>query len=395
MSFETKAVRTGVGNSLHQEHSSSIYVTSSFTFGSSEEARAKFSEEVDGSIYSRYSNPNTDEFIAKLCALEGAEDGVSTATGMSAMFTSMGALLSTGDHILASRALFGATHQLLTKILPKWGIESTLFNLHRPEKIAELIQPNTKMIFVETPSNPGLDLIDLEYLSSLAKKHNILLNVDNCFATPYAQRPLEFGADLVTHSATKFIDGQGRTLGGAVLGRKELIDEVRFFARNTGPSLSPFNAWVLSKSLETLPVRMEKHCENALKLARYLENHEELERVRYPFLESHPQYDLARKQMSLGGGVITFTVKGGYERAASFLDNLKMSSITANLGDTRTIVMHPASTTHSKLTEEERAAVGISPGLIRVSVGLENINDIAEDIENALQASKEIVENLV
>ncbi len=390
MNFETNAVRTQIENALHREHSSPIYMTSSFTFADAEEARAMFADEVPGNIYSRYSNPNTSEFIDKLCLLEKAEDGIATATGMSAMFTSIAGYLQKGDHILASRAIFGSTHQLFTSILPKWGIEHTYFNLHRPEKIESLIQPNTKMIFVESPSNPGLDIIDLEHLGNLASKHGITLNVDNCFATPYLQNPIDYGATLVTHSATKFIDGQGRSLGGAIVGNREIIEEIRFFARHTGPSLSPFNAWLLSKSLETLAVRMDRHCDNAFKIAKYLEGHEELELVKYPFLESHPQHELARKQMKHGGGLVSIIVKGGIERGVKFLSSLKLLSLTANLGDTRTTVTHPASTTHSKLTEEERSSVGIAPGLVRISAGLEDINDIVQDIEQALTVSAEV-----
>ncbi|MDW3194893.1 MAG: aminotransferase class I/II-fold pyridoxal phosphate-dependent enzyme [Cytophagales bacterium] len=391
MNFETNAVRTQIENALHREHSSPIYMTSSFTFADAEEARAMFADEVPGNIYSRYSNPNTSEFIDKLCLLEKAEDGIATATGMSAMFTSIAGYLQKGDHILASRAVFGSTHQLFTSILPKWGIEHTYFNLHRPEKIESLIQPNTKMIFVESPSNPGLDIIDLEHLGNLANKYGIVLNVDNCFATPYLQNPIDYGATLVTHSATKFIDGQGRSLGGAIVGKREIIEEIRFFARHTGPSLSPFNAWLLSKSLETLAVRMDRHCDNAHKIAKYLEGHEELELVKYPFLESHPQYDLARKQMKHGGGLVSIIVKGGIERGVKFLSSLKLLSLTANLGDTRTTVTHPASTTHSKLTEEERSSVGIAPGLVRISAGLEDINDIVQDIEQALTVSADVI----
>ena len=391
MNFETNAVRTQIENALHREHSSPIYMTSSFTFADAEEARAMFADEVPGNIYSRYSNPNTSEFIDKLCLLEKTEDGIATATGMSAMFTSIAGYLQKGDHILASRAVFGSTHQLFTSILPKWGIEHSYFNLHRPEKIESLIQPNTKMIFVESPSNPGLDIIDLEHLGNLADKHGIILNVDNCFATPYLQNPVDYGAHMVTHSATKFIDGQGRSLGGAILGKREVIEEIRFFARHTGPSMSPFNAWLLSKSLETLAVRMDRHCDNAYKIAKYLEGHEELELVKYPFLQSHPQYDLARKQMKNGGGLVSIVVKGGIERGVRFLSGLKMLSLTANLGDTRTAVTHPASTTHSKLTEEERSSVGIAPGLVRISAGLEDINDIVQDIEQALHASSEVM----
>ncbi len=388
MHFETDAIRTQIPNSLQREHSAPIYLTSSFMFESAEEARAMFSEEIKGNIYSRYSNPNTDEFIQKLCKMEHAEDGIATATGMSAMFTSMASLLKTGDHVLASSAVFGSTHQLFTKVLPKWGISHTYFAIDKPETWEGLIQPNTKMIFVETPSNPGLDLVDLEFLGKIAQKHGLILDVDNCFATPYLQNPIDFGASIVTHSATKFIDGQGRTLGGAILGKKELIEEVRFFARHTGPSMSPFNAWVLSKSLETLAVRMDRHCENALAVAKFLESHPEVETVKYPFLESHPQYKLARKQMKQGGGVVTFVVKGGVKRGAAFLDTLRMLSLTPNLGDARTTVTHPASTTHSKLTEEERLNVGILPGLVRISVGLEHVSDIIADVEQALEKSK-------
>lgn len=386
--FETRAVRTQSERSGNREHSAPIYMTSSFLFEDAEQARALFNEEAEGNIYTRYSNPNNNEFIDKLCLLEGTEAGIATASGMSAMFSSMAGLLQSGDHILASRSLFGSTHQILTQIFPKWGIEHSYGDIQKPEEWERLIRKNTKMIFVETPSNPGLDLVDLEWLGKLAEAHGLILNVDNCFATPYLQQPADFGAHIVTHSATKFIDGQGRTIGGAILGREDLIKEIQFFTRHSGPALSPFNGWLLSKSLETLPVRMEKHCDNALRLAEYLEGHEELEFVKYPFLASHPQQELAKKQMRYGGAVITFCVKGGIERGSKFLDNLKMLSFTANLGDTRTTVTHPASTTHSKLTEEERLEVGILPGLVRVSVGLENVNDILEDIENALRASK-------
>ena len=388
--FETQAIRTQSEKSQYREHSTPIYMTSSFTFEDAEQARALFCDEIEGNIYTRFSNPNNNELVTKLCLLEGTEDGIPTASGMSAMFSSMAGLLKSGDHILASRSLFGSTHQILTQIFPKWGIEHSYADIEKPETWEALIKKNTKMIFVETPSNPGLDLVDLEWLGKLAEAHGLILNVDNCFATPYLQRPADFGAQLVTHSATKFMDGQGRTIAGMILGKQDLIQELRFFARHTGPSLSPFNAWILSKSLETLAVRMDRHCDNALKLAEYLEGHQELEFVKYPFLKSHPQYDLAQKQMKKGGGLITFCVKGGIERGRKFLDSLKMLSLTANLGDTRTTVTHPASTTHSKLTEEERQNVGILPGLVRVSVGLENVNDILEDIENALKVSKNV-----
>lgn len=384
--FETNAIRSQHERTQYREHSVPLYLTSSFVFENAEQARAMFADEVPGNIYTRFSNPNTTELINKLCLLEGTEDGIATASGMAAMYISMAALLRTGDHVLASRSVFGSTHQILTTIFPKVGISHTYVDIaDTPEKWEQKIQPNTRMIFVETPSNPALDIIDLEWLGGLAKKRNLILNVDNCFSTPYLQNPAKFGAHLVTHSATKFMDGQGRVIGGAVLGTKELIKEVRFFARHTGPSMSPFNAWILSKSLETLAVRMDRHCENALTLAKHLEPHPEVLNVKYPLLPSHPQYHLAKKQMKLGGGVVTFEIKGGIERGRKFLNSLKLISHSANLGDTRTIATHPASTTHSKLTDMERAAVGITPGLIRISVGLENIKDIIADMDQAIR----------
>lgn len=384
--FETNAIRLQ-HERKDREHSVPIYLTSSFVFEDAEQARAMFADEIPGNIYTRFSNPNNSEFIQKLCALEGTEDGIATASGMAAMWSSLAAFLRSGDHVVASRSLFGSTHQILTMLLPRWGITHSYADIAKPDEWESLIQPNTKMIFVETPSNPALDIIDLEWLGKLAKKHNVLLNVDNCFATPYLQNPAKYGADLVTHSATKFIDGQGRAIGGAVLGRADLIKEVRFFARHTGPSLSPFNGWILSKSLETLAVRMERHCQSALTLAERLQSNPHIAYVKYPFLPSHPQYDLARRQMRLGGGVITFELKGGIEQGRRFLNALEMLSHTANLGDTRTIATHPASTTHSKLKEEERQAVGITPGLIRTSVGLEHPDDILRDIEQAIAVS--------
>lgn len=386
--FETRSIRIQSKQTGNREHSVPLYLTSSFTFENTEQGRALFADEIEGNIYSRFSNPNTSEFVEKMAQLEHVEDGFAFATGMAAVFGGFGAFLQSGDHVLASRSLFGSTHQLLTKVLAKWGITHTYVDVDKLDEWEKAIQKNTKMIFIETPSNPGLELIDLEWLGKLKKKHNILLNVDNCFATPYLQTPADFGADLITHSATKFIDGQGRVLGGVVVGKKELIKEIRFFARHTGPALSPFNAWLLSKSLETLAVRMERHCENALALAQYLEKQAGVERVKYPFLPSHPQYALAKKQMKHGGGIVTFVVEGGFERAKRFIDSIQLLSITANLGDTRTTVTHPASTTHSKLAEEERQRVGIVPGLIRISVGLEHIDDIIADIEQALKKSR-------
>lgn len=386
--FETIAVRTRTKKTQEREHSSPMYLTSSFTFDNAEHMRAAFADEVEANIYSRFSNPNVKEFEEKMALLEGAEAAYATATGMAAIFASFMTFLKAGDHILSARAIFGSTHAMLTKYLPKWGIEHSYFDSDNPKEIEKLIRKNTKILFVETPSNPGLEIFDLETLGKLAKKHKLIFNVDNCFATPYLQRPIEYGADIITHSATKFIDGQGRVLGGVVCGKKELIKEIYLFCRNTGPALSPFNAWVLSKSLETLAVRMDRHCESALKLAQHLSKHKEIETVNYPFLTSHPQYKVAKKQMKAGGGVVTFAVKGGYNRAKKFMDALDMLSLSANLGDVKSIATHPASSTHAKLSEEERKAAGITPGLIRISVGLEHLDDIISDIEQALKKSK-------
>jgi len=382
--FETIAIRTQVERSLHKEHSAPIYLTSSYKFDDAEEMRALFANEKEGNVYSRYANPNTSEFIEKMCLLEGAEDGFATATGMAAIFTTFGAFLKNGDHIISSRSVFGSTHQLLTNVFSKWGVTFDYADLDKPEDWEGLIKPNTKMIFVETPSNPGIDIIDLAFLGDLAKKHRQLLVVDNCFATPYLQQPIALGAHISIHSATKYIDGQGRVLGGVILGSKDLITEVMNFARHSGPSLSPFNAWILSKSLETLAVRMDRHCENALKVAEYLEKHPKIKLVKYPFLPSHPQYEIAKKQMKQGGGIVTIVIEGGVEGARKFMDGLKMFSISANLADTRSIATHPATSTHSKLSEAERNIVGIEQGSIRLSIGLEHINDILADIEQAL-----------
>ncbi len=386
--FETNSIRIGSSKSNQKEHSAPIYLSSSFTFDSAEEARATFADELPGYIYSRYSNPNSSDLIQKVCAAEGTEDGIATASGMAAMFGSIAALLQQGDHILASRSLFGSTHQLLTRVFPKWGITSSYGDISDYQNWDKLVQPNTKMLFIETPSNPGLEIIDLEWAGKFAAAHNLILVVDNCFATPYLQQPAKWGAHIVTHSATKYIDGQGRVIGGLILGSNELIKEVQFFTRHTGPAISPFNAWILSKSMETLAVRMDRHCDNAEKIANYFEGNSELEAVKYPFLKSHPQHHLAIKQMKRGGGIITLTLKGGLARAQRFIDQLDMISLTPNLGDSRSIVTHPASTTHSKLSVEERAKVGISDGLVRLSVGLEHFEDIILDVERAIEKSK-------
>ncbi len=388
MKPETQAIRIQTERSQEREHATPLFLTSSFVFDDAESMRAAFADETDANIYSRFSNPNVDEFAEKLAALEGTEAGFATASGMAAIFASFMTFLKAGDHLLSCSSIFGSTHTVITKYLPKWGIEYSYADIHRPDTWAALVRPNTKMVFAETPTNPGLDLIDLEWVGQFAAEHHLLLNIDNCFATPALQRPASFGAHLITHSATKFIDGQGRVLGGAVLGSKELIKEVYLFCRSTGPALSPFNAWLLSRSLETLHVRMERHCSNALALAEMLEAHPGIAQVKYPFLPSHPQHAIARKQMRAGGGVVTFEVKGGLKQGRAFLDAIKMCSLTANLGDTRSTVTHPASTTHAKLTEAERLSVGITPGLVRVSVGLEHIDDIVADIDQALAASR-------
>ncbi len=386
--FETLAIRTQSPQTANKEHSVPLYLTSSFTFDSAEEAASAFAGENSAYIYSRFSNPNATEFIEKMCLLEGTEDGFATASGMSGIFASLAPFLKQGDHLVACRSVFGNTHRIITEILPQWGVEYTYVDIDQPDTWEAAIQANTKMLFAETPSNPALDFIDLDWLGKLTKRHGILLNIDNCFATPFLQRPALYGADIVTHSATKWIDGQGRVLGGLVLGRSELIKEVYAFARRTGPAISPFNAWLLSKSLETLAVRMQRHCENALIVAQHLEEHPEIDSVKYPHLPSHPQYTLARQQMRMGGGLFTCIVKGGIERGQRFLNALNMLSLTANLGDTRTIATHPASTTHSKLSRAAREEVGIWDGLLRFSVGLEHVDDIIADIDQALEASK-------
>jgi O-succinylhomoserine sulfhydrylase len=388
MNEKSKLIRTQAPRSSQREHSVPLYLTSSFVFDDAEHGRAMFADEVEGNIYSRYSNPNTSEFIEKIRDFEGAEGGLAFSSGMAAVFASIAGLLRSGDHIVAFRSIFGSTHQLFTQLLPRWGITTTYVDASQPENFEKALRPETKMVFLETPSNPGLELVDLEWLGKLKQKHNFILNVDNCFATPYLQKPIEYGADLVSHSATKYMDGQGRVLGGVLVGRKDLIKELMFFIRHTGPAMSAFNAWTLSKSLETLPVRMDRHCSNALKVAEALEQHAEVELVRYPFLPSHPQYELAKRQMKQGGGIVTFIIKGGIKRATRFMDALEMISLSPNLGDTRTIATHPASTTHSKLSDSERAQMGIYPGSIRISAGLEDINDIIEDLTRALINSK-------
>jgi O-succinylhomoserine sulfhydrylase len=380
----TKAIRIQAERTNQMEHSVPLYLTSSFCFDNAEDMRATFADEREANIYSRFINPNVTEFTDKIAALEGTEAAYATASGMSAISSTFLALLKQGDHLLSCNAIFGSTHTVLNKYLPNYGIECSYFAADKPESWEEAIKPNTKMIYVETPTNPGLDILDLELLGQLAKKHNLLFVVDNCFATPIAQQPVQYGADLIIHSGTKWLDGQGRVLAGVVAGRKDLINTIYLFCRSMGPSLSPFNAWILSKSLETLDVRMERHSANALYIAEQLQAHQAISSLKYPFLKTHPQYNIAVKQMKNGGGIVCFELKGGLEAGKNFLDNLKMLSLTANLGDTRSIASHPASTTHAKLSEAERQAVNITPGLIRISVGLEHKDDILNDILQAL-----------
>lgn len=382
--FETFAIRTQTERTQFDEHSTPLFLTSSFVFEDAEDMRASFAEEKPKNLYSRFSNPNVSEFTGKIVKMEGAEAGYAFATGMAAIYSTFAALLNAGDHIVSCQSVFGSTHTLFTKYFPKWNIETTYFKADDAQNVEQYIQHNTKVLYLETPTNPAIEVLDLEFFGQIAKKHNLIFIVDNCFATPYLQQPVKYGADIVVHSATKLIDGQGRVLGGVAVGREDLIREIYLFARNTGPAMSPFNAWVLSKSLETLAIRVEKHCENALKVAEFLEGHPNVELVKYPFLPSHPGYEIAKKQMKLGGNIVAFEIKGGIEGGRNFLNKIKMCSLSANLGDTRTIVTHPASTTHSKLTEEERNEVGITAGLVRCSVGLEHVDDIIDDLKQAL-----------
>ncbi|MFT5819348.1 MAG: O-succinylhomoserine sulfhydrylase [Crocinitomix sp.] len=384
MKKETKLIRTQILRSENREHSTPIYLTSSYTFDDADQMAALFNDEQEGYIYSRYSNPNVTEFGQKVADLEGTEASWVTASGMAAIFSTFGALLEMGDEILSVQSVFGSTHRLFTEVLPKWGITTNYVAFDQLETWEQAITPQTKILYLETPTNPGVDIIDLEAANAIAKKYNLIFIVDNCFATPINQRPADFGAELVIHSATKYFDGQGRVMGGVILGSHALIHKIQGFARHTGPAISPFNAWVLSKSLETLVIRIERHNSNALEIAKRLENHAQVETVKYPFLPSHPQYEIAKRQMSGGGGIVTFVIKGGLDQGKAFLNQLELLSLTANLGDTRSIATHPASTTHSKLTDEARLQVGITAGLIRISVGLENVEDIWEDITQAL-----------
>jgi O-succinylhomoserine sulfhydrylase len=384
--LETLAVRAGIQRSQFNEHSEALYLTSSFVFGSAAEAAARFSGQEPGNIYARFTNPTVTVFQERLAALEGAEMCVATSSGMSAILACVMGLLSAGDHIVASRSLFGATVQLFGNILKRFGVETSFVSATDPTEWQAALRPNTKLLFAETPSNPLTEICDIAALGQIARQAGAWLAVDNCFCTPILQRPLDLGADIVIHSATKYLDGQGRVLGGAVLGRRELMEPVLGFLRTAGPTLSAFNAWVLLKGLETLGLRMEAHSRHALELALWLEQQPAVERVYYPGLPSHPQYSLAKRQQKTGGGIVAFDVKGGKEAAWRVVDSTRMISITANLGDAKTTITHPASTTHGRITPEQRAAAGVGDGLLRLAVGLEAIPDIQSDLARGLQA---------
>ncbi len=386
--FETLAIESRLSTSAFREQSPPIYMTSSYSFENAEARAALFSGDQEGYMYSRVSNPNTDDFATKLAVLEGAENGIATASGMSAIFAVFAALLKSGDHILASKSIFGSSRHVIEHILPQWNIGHTWVDIHDTKAWTEAFKMNPQLVFVETPSNPSLDLIDIDWLAQLCHENNALLVVDNTFATPYLQQPILLGADLVVHSATKYIDGQGRVLGGAICGSQKQLEKCLEFVRKTGPSQSPFNGWVLSKSLETLAVRMDRHCSNALQLATHLKSHKEIEKVAYPHLPNSSDYELARRQMRQGGGLVGCFVKGGLSRGRAFLNALQLHSLTANLGDTRSIATHPASTTHSKLDTKQQLEIGITPGFLRFSVGLEHIDDIIADIDQALFKTK-------
>ncbi len=381
---ETLAVRAGQQRSQFGEHAEALYLTSSFVFDSAAHAARRFSGEEEGNVYARFSNPTVTMFEQRLAALEGAEDCVATASGMAAIMATVLAHLQQGDHIVASNSLFGATINLFSQILARTGITTTFVSHTDPAAWEAAIRPETKLFFLETPSNPMTEIADIRALTAIAKARGILVAVDNCFCTPILQKPLDMGVDLVIHSATKYIDGQGRVLGGAVCGRKKLTEEVFKYLRTAGPTLSAFNAWVLLKGLETLKLRVEAQSANALRLAAWLEAHPKVARVFYPGLPSHPQHELAMRQQQSGGGIIAFEVKGGREQAWTVEDNCRLLSITANLGDTKSMITHPASTTHGRITPEARAAAGISEGLLRIAVGLEAVEDLQADLERGL-----------
>jgi len=384
--FDTQAVRAGIHRSEFNEHSEALYLTSSFVFRSAAQAAARFANEEPGYVYSRFSNPTVTTFQERLAALEGGEACVATASGMSAILACTMGLLKSGDHIVSSSSIFGATVQLFTTVLGKFGIETTFIAGGDPAAWVRAVRPATRLLFLETPSNPLTEVADIAALAGVAKRAGAVLAVDNCFCTPALQRPLALGADLVIHSATKYLDGQGRVLGGAVVGRRDLVmDGVFPFLRTAGPSLSPFNAWVLLKGLETLRIRMDAQSQRALELARWVEVHPQVERVYYPGLASHPQHALAMRQQTAGGAIVSFDVRGGREAAWRVIDATRLISITANLGDTKSTITHPATTTHGRISAEARAAAGIGDGLVRVSVGIEDVDDLIEDFDRALE----------
>ena len=383
--IDTLAVRAGIARSQFNEHSEALYLTSSFVFDNAAQAAARFQGNEPGNIYSRFTNPTVTAFQERLAALEGAEACVATASGMSAILATAMALLKSGDHIVCSSGVFGATVQMFSNIFSKFGIDTTYVDGTAPGAWKAGLRPNTRLLYVETPSNPLTEVFDIRALADLARGAGALLVVDNCFCTPILQRPIELGADLVIHSATKYLDGQGRVLGGAVLGKRELVmDGIYAFLRTAGPSLSPFNAWVLLKGLETLRIRMEAQSERALELARWLEGHPRVQKVYYPGLPSHAQHKLAAAQQRSGGAIVSFEVKGGREAAWKIVDSTRMISITANLGDTKTTITHPATTTHGRISQEARSRAGITEGLLRIAVGLESVKDIRADLERGL-----------
>ncbi|MFM9913776.1 MAG: O-succinylhomoserine sulfhydrylase [Methylophilaceae bacterium] len=382
---ETLAVRAGSQHTEFGENSEAMFLTSSFVFESAAQAAARFGGQEPGNIYSRFTNPSVTMFEDKLAALEGAERCVATSSGMSAILACVMGLCSAGDHVVASRSIFGTTVQLFGNILKRWGLEVTFVSLTNPDEWQAAIKPNTKLLFVETPSNPLTEVCDIALLADIAHKSDVLLAVDNCFCTPALQKPLELGADIIIHSATKYIDGQGRCLGGAVLGKKDVLEPVFGFLRTAGPTMSAFNAWVFLKGLETLFVRMEAHSKNALALAEWLQQQPQIARVYYPGLKSHPQYALAKRQQKSGGGIVSFDLKGGKDAAWKLIDSTQLLSITANLGDAKSTITHPATTTHSRITAEERRAAGIGDGLVRIAVGLEHVDDIKADVLRGLK----------
>ncbi len=382
--LDTLAVRAGIERSQFNEHSEALYLTSSFVFNSAAQAAARFSGAEPGNVYSRFTNPTVHVFEQRLAALEGAQRCVATASGMSAILATVMGLLSAGDHVVASRSVFGTTIQLLTKVLARFGVETTLVSPTCLEEWRAAIRPETKLFFAETPSNPLTEVCDITALGAIAHEAGAKLAVDNCFCTPMLQRPLELGADIVIHSATKYLDGQGRVLGGAVLGDKLLMEGIYGFLRTAGPTLSAFNAWVILKGLETLKIRMEAQSQRTLVLARWLETQPAVARVYYPELPSHPQHALAMRQQTSGGAILAFDVKGGQEAAWRLVDRTQLLSITANLGDTKTTITHPATTTHSRMTADQRVAAGIGDGLLRVAVGLEAVTDIQADLSRGL-----------